>query len=272
MTHIKVTFVIEGDTSGDMLIALLADSGYDGFEETGDALLAYISEEQFDASELKRLAGLAGAPYTTEVIPAQNWNALWESNFQPVIVDGICTIRASFHDIPVATPYDIRITPKMSFGTGHHATTRQMIIAMHGMKLKGKQILDFGTGTGVLAVFASMMGAAHVVAIDNDEWSVENALENVANNGCGNIAVHQGSLEDIAADKYDVILANINRHILLHYMNDLVARLKTGGTILMSGLLTNDREIIAEAATGAGLQVVSMSELNDWIAILFDKK
>ncbi|MFI5196733.1 MAG: 50S ribosomal protein L11 methyltransferase, partial [Chitinophagales bacterium] len=197
MRYIKVTFLITGEPESEMLMAMLADAGYDGFEETENELLAYIEELKFHEDELTALAGASGMTYRTEIIPAQNWNALWESNFEPVVVKDFCTIRAHFHDINTDTPYNITITPKMSFGTGHHATTQQMIMLMKDIPFAGCSVLDFGTGTGVLAILAEMLGAKQVLAIDNDEWSVENARENIERNYCKNIIVEKGSLEDI---------------------------------------------------------------------------
>ena len=271
MQYIKVIFKNSAGEVADMLIALLSDAGFNGFEETENDLFAYIGETEFSPGILETIAGGLGVSYETEIIAPQNWNALWESNFQPVIVAGVCTIRAHFHDIEVSTPYEIVITPKMSFGTGHHATTQQMILQMKDMELSGRSVLDFGTGTGVLAILAEKLGAAKVLAIDNDIWSIENAAENIIRNSCKNISVQQGSLEDIAPGKFDVILANINRHILLQYMTDLYSRLNSGGTILMSGLLMEDKDIICTAASGVGFLFKHMTEQNNWISLLFQK-
>ncbi len=272
MKHVKITFKIQPGTDSDILVARLADIGYDGFEETETELLAYISEADFNENELKTVADNSQVEYVTEIIPEQNWNALWESNFQPVIVDGFCTIRAHFHDITVTTPYDIIITPKMSFGTGHHATTQLMMAMMKDMPLKGSEVLDFGTGTGVLAILAEMLGAAKVLAIDNDPWCIENSIENAERNKCKNITVQIGSLEDAPPHREDVILANINRHILLHYMAGLYERLKSTGMILMSGLLTEDEPVVIEAALKAGFSFIKGQEQNGWIALLFRKE
>ena len=272
MQHIKVTFATPVQETADMLIALLSAAGFDGFEETDNELLAYVAAASFDPEEVATIAGMQGVDYKTETIESQNWNALWESNFQPVVVAGLCTIRAHFHTIAVTTPYEIVITPKMSFGTGHHATTQLMMMLMAGMDMKGKSVIDFGTGTGVLAILAEMLGAAPILAIDNDSWSVENAIENTQRNNCKHITVQQASLEDIADGTCSVLLANINRHILLDHMPALYNRLNHGGTILMSGLLVADQEIILDAATAAGFKFDKVQELNGWIAMLFDKK
>ena len=271
MQYIKITFQdITTDTS-DMLIASLAEAGFEGFEEAEKTLYAFMPMPQYAQEQLDAIATQYSVAYETEMIPAQNWNALWESNFQPVTVDGFCTIRAHFHDLEVTTPYEIVVTPKMSFGTGHHATTQLMILMMRNLPFKGASVLDFGTGTGVLAILAEMLGASSITAIDNDVWSVENAIENTERNGCIRIEVAQGSLEDIPVETVDIILANINRHILLQYMPALYQRLNRGGSILMSGLLVADEEIIVAAATESGFQFVQMKERNGWIALLFVK-
>ncbi len=271
MRYVKARFKNVTPEVSDMLIAMLSEIGYDGFEEGENELLAYTGEEAFKAAELDAVAGALGVSFETEAIAQQNWNALWESNFQPVIVDDVCTIRAHFHDIEIKTPYEIVITPKMSFGTGHHATTQLMMLQMNDIDIKGKSVLDFGTGTGVLAIFAEMLGAANIFAIDNDEWSVENAIENIARNKCGNITVKQGSLEDVPATKWDIILANINRHILLQYMTTMYSLLDDNGVLLLSGLLAEDKEIIAGSAAGTGFGLVKVTQIDNWISIQFDK-
>jgi len=271
MQYIKVTFKLSTGTSADILIALLSDAGFDGFEEAENELLAYIGKNEFRQDTLADIAAKQEVAYYTEVIEPQNWNALWESNFQPVIVEDFCTLRAHFHTIDVTTPYEIVITPKMSFGTGHHATTQLMIMLMKNIPFAGKAVLDFGTGTGVLAILAQKLGAAKVMAIDNDIWSVENAMENTVRNNCDGIIVKEATLDEIGDDKYDIILANINRHILLRYMVSLYVHLNFGGAILMSGLLLEDKEIILKSAADAGFKYKQMSEKNNWIAIVFDK-
>jgi ribosomal protein L11 methyltransferase len=254
-----------------MLIAQLSEIGYEGFEEAGDELYAYIPTEIYDETTLTPITSSFGMDYSSEMIPEQNWNELWESNFEPVVIEGLCTIRADFHHIAINTPYEIIITPKMSFGTGHHATTHLMMEAINKLGVKGQNVLDFGTGTGVLAILAEKLGAASITAIDNDEWAVTNALENVTANGCTHIHVSQGSLEQVAYTGFNVILANINRHILLEYMKSLHDKLAPAGTILMSGLLEDDEKIIVEAAANVGLQNKAVTRRNGWIALLFAK-
>jgi ribosomal protein L11 methyltransferase len=270
MRYIKVLFLVRDVTLKEILMAQLSEINFEGFEETDAELLCYIPETEFDKQELTTIADGNGIKFTTEVIEPKNWNEEWERNFEPVIVKDFCTVRADFHTMAVTTPYEIIITPKMSFGTGHHATTQLMLEQMRHLNLTGKNVLDFGTGTGILAIMAEKLGAASILAIDNDEWSVENTVENAERNHCSHLTVKQGSLE-ITTAPFDIILANINRHILLHYMADLYKLLPTGGTILMSGLLVNDKDIITGAAGNMGFTYIEVKEQNGWIAILFGK-
>lgn len=271
MQHKKITFTnITAETS-EILVAMLADLDYTGFEEGEGTLAAYITEDIFEPAALAAIAGSMDAAYHVEDIAPQNWNALWESNFQPVVIEGICTIRADFHDIAVTTPYTINITPKMSFGTGHHATTRLMMQLINGNNMAGKRVLDFGTGTGVLAIFAAYRGAQHVLAIDNDEWSVENAAENVARNNCSDIEVKSGSLEAVNTGGWQVILANINRHILLQYMAAMYSLMDKDALLLLSGLLVDDEGVIKDAAQQAGFTHSKTITENGWIAMKFSK-
>lgn len=269
MVHTKVVFAVNSAEQSDMLLAQLLTLGFDGFEESDGRLLAYIDSVQFDESAINSLATELGISFETEAVPSQNWNEVWESNFSPVVVEGFCTIRADFHDIKVDTPYEIVITPKMSFGTGHHATTQLVMLMMKDVQMKGLSVLDFGAGTGVLAIMAEKLGAGQIMAIDNDDWCVENATENIARNKCTQIIVKKGSLE--IADNYDMILANINRHILLHYMPMLATKLVHGGLIIMSGLLVEDREIITSSAENNGFKSTRYMEQNGWIALEFIK-
>lgn len=254
-------------TKREVLIARLSAEGYNGFEETDESLLAYIDGADFNTETLQLIASEYEVPYDVETLGHQNWNAEWEKNFQPVIVDGFCTVRADFHQLDIATPYEIIITPKMSFGTGHHATTKLMITRMQHIDFAGKDVFDFGTGTGILAILAEKLGAKYVLAIDNDEWSFENSQENVQRNNCNIIEVQQGSMEHITPKEYDVILANINRHILLHYMPELHKSVKTGGILLMSGLLTEDEGIVKTAAEAVGFSGIETNTLNGWITL-----
>jgi ribosomal protein L11 methyltransferase len=271
MQYYKIGFNTTEQELKDVLIAILGELEYEGFEETEDALFAYIEEKKFDKDKLEEIAGQYGLSFDITSIPQQNWNISWEQNFQPVIVNGFCTVRADFHKIKVETPYEIVITPKMSFGTGHHATTQLVMTEMQHIDFKGKAVFDFGTGTGILAILSEMLGAKSVLAIDNDEWSYENVIENIERNHSTNITVKKGSIEDIGNYKYDMILANINRHILLHYMKMMYEKTEKDGNILMSGILTEDVEIVQKAAEKEGFLFVKRAELNNWVLLVFKR-
>ena len=269
MQNIKITFNNIDEDNQHILIARLSEIGFEGFEQMEESLFAYIHKEKFNDGELQDAAG--SLSYQTEAIAPQNWNEVWESNFEPVFIDDFCTIRADFHLLKVATPYEIIITPKMSFGTGHHATTQLMVGLMKDMDIKGKQVLDFGTGTGVLAILAEKMGAYYVLGIDNDEWSIENATENLKRNNCTKTTVLQVTDEHLPPLTHDIILANINRNILLQYMAELYRDTKVGGTVLLSGLLIEDKDIIMQAAVNERFVFNEYRELNKWIAMSFKK-
>ncbi|MBC7553495.1 MAG: 50S ribosomal protein L11 methyltransferase [Taibaiella sp.] len=268
MTSIKIKFNNVNEEQQEILVAQLAETGFEGFEQQDDTLFAYIDAERYNEEEL---AGIAGLNFEKEVIDPQNWNQLWESNFEPVIIDEFCTIRADFHTLEVTTPHEIVITPKMSFGTGHHATTQLMIMLMKNIDFKEKQVLDFGTGTGVLAILAEKLGAYYVLGIDNDEWCVTNANENLERNGCTKTTVMQVTDPHLPGIVHDIILANINRNILLQYMPELFLNTRRGGMILLSGLLREDGDIVAQAAASAGFNFIERRELNNWIALAFKK-
>ncbi len=244
--------------------------GFEGFEEEAGQLLGYVVEDLYDKILVDEIAAQYSLTYSVTIIEAQNWNAQWESNFQPVIIDGFCTIRAAFHMLDVQTPYQVLITPKMSFGTGHHATTQLMLMQMRDIDLTQKKVLDFGTGTGILAIMAEQLGAKSVLAIDTDEWSYENAKENVIQNNCSHIYVVRSTLLD-DGEQYDIILANINRHILLENMQLLYKKTVGGGKAIMSGLMHADENIIVEAARNEGFQLFNVQKMGDWMLLAFDK-
>lgn len=262
----------------EIFIALLGEQGFEGFEEGHQQLAAYIPEENWNEEAVKELAHTYQATYTSQSIAQRNWNEEWEKNFEPVVVGNFCAVRAHFHAPIKDVAYEIIITPKMSFGTGHHATTFMMMDYMQQLNLVGKTVLDFGTGTGILAILAAMKGAAEVVAIDNDDWSVENAVENIAVNRqrqeappVNNIILEKAdSLEKFTV--FNVILANINKHVLLANMGAIKQHLTQDGVIVMSGLLAGDREDIETAANNNGLKIVGQKQQNAWIALQLTAK
>ncbi len=253
----------------DILIAQMAAFGFEGFEENDSDIVASAEDGVVEVEQVDEWLNESGIPYEKAVTPGQNWNALWESNFSAVVVDDFAGIRAHFHQPNPGVQYDIQITPKMSFGTGHHATTRQMIELMRNLPIFGSRVFDFGTGTGVLAILAAKMGAITVEAIDNDEWSIANAAENMQVNRVEEkIKLRlSDTLEGIPPS--DIVLANINKHIILRFLPGLKGILKENGYLVLSGLLNDDEEEVEQAAGTAGLVKVKQSELNNWIALVF---
>lgn len=236
-----------------------------GFEQTDESLNAYFEEPSFRKEEILKM--LEGYQYTLSEIDEKNWNAEWEENFQPVVVDDFFAVRAHFHQPITTVEHEIIITPKMSFGTGHHATTYMMVQQMKDLDFTNKTVFDFGTGTGILAVLAEKLGATSITAIDVDDWSIENARENAEQNQCHKISLSLTS--NLPDDSFDILLANINRNVILAYMNLLVKRIKNGGLVLLSGLLATDEDDIVQAAVSAGLRLVKMKEKAGWLSLLF---
>ena len=279
MNHLQVTIPAADPALQEMLIALLSTIGYEGFEQQDDALQAFIPEAQFDAEALDQL--LQGVPgrlpqpgarlsYSTVRLEERNWNEEWEKNFQPVQVEGFCAIRAHFHAPVRGVIHELVITPKMSFGTGHHATTYMMLQAMKDLDFQGRRVLDFGTGTGVLAILAERLGARQVLAIDNDDWSIDNASENVAANHCTRITVRK--YDSIpAGEPFDVILANINKHVIVSQLAVMEQQLAPEGVILLSGLLTTDIEDIENEAVKNNLSISLRMTKGSWICLRGEK-
>lgn len=251
----------------EILISQLSDLGAEGFEQTDGYLLAYFNENIFKSYEINEL--LKGYSFTTDTIKEKNWNEVWESNFQPVIVDDFCAIRAEFHESIKNVEHEIIITPKMSFGTGHHATTYMMIEQMRVIDFRNKTVFDFGTGTGILAILAEKLGAAKITAIDVDDWSISNGKENIERNNCSRISVNLSS--QIPDKKFDVILANINRNVILNYLPQLNSCLNENGCLLLSGLLSSDEKDILEAVNKEKLMLSKRIERNNWISLAFIK-
>ena len=250
----------------DLITGILSEAGFDGFEEEQHKLHAYINAELFDEATAKALLQPHGVSFSVELIPGKNWNDEWEKNFKPVFVKNFCCIRASFHPPVLGIKHDIVITPRMSFGTGHHATTYLMLQQMENINFKNKFVLDFGTGTGVLAILAEKLGASDILAIDNDKWSIENAGENIRENNCLKIRIVESGNID-STGQSDIILANINRNVLIDQMANLSQHLKKEGVLLMSGLLSGDRPKFETAAMDSGLKVKEENEMEGWIVL-----
>lgn len=266
MDYIKITFTDLQPEQREILIAQLADAGYEGFEEKDTGLDAFINSKSFDKLILNEISFKYQTPYTKEKIAETNWNKVWESNFEPVIVNDYVAIRADFHKPISNTQFEIVITPKMSFGTGHHATTHMMIELMKEIDFNGRSVLDFGTGTGILAILAERSGAKNIVAIDNDDWSITNAEENFKKNNCNKIILKKAS-DATSEIKFDIIVANINKNIILENLVLIKEQLNKGGQILLSGLLESDNEEILTVSSQLHLKLKKKLIRNNWIAL-----
>ena len=268
--HIQITFSDLQPEQQDLLIAHLAEAGYDGFEEAEHELKAFIKEMDFDKLLLQEIAYKYQLAFSEQLIPEQNWNAEWEAGFQPVVIKNFLAIRAEFHEPVPAVELEIIITPKMSFGTGHHATTLLMIEAMLEIDLRGKKVFDFGTGTGILAILSEKSGASEVMAIDNDDWSIANAKENIDRNHCMKIRLDQAD-KIKTGETYDVILANLNKQAILENFSAMVSCLKPGSLLLLSGLLESDETEIDSIARDFHLEVCGKTSNKNWICLVFNR-
>ena len=253
----------------DILIAELGELGFESFMETGEGLLAYIRKNEWNSEYLERVTALKNPEfrisYQESEVDQQNWNVQWEESFEPIILGRYCAVRAPFHPVP-DVKYDILITPKMSFGTGHHETTHMMLQFILKNEMSGKSVLDMGCGTGVLAILAAKKGASSVHAVDVDHWSYLNALENTELNGHPEIVVSEGDVNSLGKDKFDIILANINRNTLLNDIPGYVSRLKKGGILILSGFYKQDLPVISEKCAASGLSFQENLQNNDWVS------
>ena len=253
------------------IMALLSEEEFEAFEETENGLDAYIAEDKFDEPVAKAIISNYTSDISINVHAPRNWNAEWEQQYQPVVVEDIIGIRASFHPPLQDVQTEIIITPKMSFGTGHHATTWQMLKMMSEMDFRGKEVFDYGTGTGVLAVYAELLGATKVLAMDIDDWCIENTIENSLVNQCETIQAVQGEAPP-ADQNFDFILANINRHILLENMVAMAGSLIQGGLLLISGFYAEEDHLLISSAEKQGMVLEKNSEKSGWSCLQFRKK
>lgn len=272
MNYLKLTIETEDVSINDILVARLADYDFNGFSEEDENLVAYIEEaacsKELEA-DLNALTAKYNLTISRTILEDQNWNAKWESDYEPVLVDDFCAVRATFHEPIETVEHEIIVTPKMSFGTGHHATTYMMMKQMQDLKFEDCMVFDYGCGTGVLAILAQKLGAKESDAIDIDSWAYENTVENVEINACTDqINVYCGEIDAAPLKKYDVILANINRNVILNTMDEMASRLKEGGHLLTSGFLEADVALVLEAAAKHGLKLVRKLEREQWRCLM----
>ena len=273
--YIEYTFTITPkEPASEILIAELGSLGFESFVETEHGVIAYIQKDDHSLTVLEDIYILSSNEFsishTQKEVAQTNWNAEWEKNFTPIQVNDLVSIRAPFHENP-NLQYDIVIEPKMSFGTGHHETTHMMIQHLLVLDLKDKKTLDMGCGTGILAIFAEMKGAKPIDAIDIDNWCYENSIENVKRNNCSEISVYEGDSSLLHDKKYDVIIANINRNILLADMEIYTNCLNDKGVLLLSGFYKEDISIIDDEVSKYNLKLEKTIERNNWVALKYNK-
>jgi len=278
MSNIYLGFHFKVDPKelgSEILVAELGEKPFESFIETELGVIAYIQKEFYTKDVLDDIFILTSPEFTIsyhiEEIEPVNWNEEWEKNFNPIDVDGICYVRAPFHEKTTAK-YDIIIEPKMSFGTGHHETTHMMIQHLLATDVTNKKTLDMGCGTAILAILAEMKGAKPTDAIDIDNWCYLNSIENIERNNCTNITVYEGNASLLVDKNYDLILANINRNILLNDMEQYAKCLNPNGILFLSGFYTEDMPAITECCKMNKLTYINKLERNNWVSLQFHKK
>ena len=298
--YIQIAFDFENQDQFEMLVAQLSNLGFEGFNEEEHATSinngigmssvlgtnagfgqgaghckTFMLQQDFNENnieiELNNIFSVYNLKYSKSIINEENWNVIWESNFEPVRVGDFVGIRASFHpSFEPKVQYEIQITPKMSFGTGHHATTFSVMQLMENLDFTQKSVYDFGTGTGILAILAEKLGAKEVLAVDNDPWCIENSEENILANRCSKITIRQVN-SAIQPRVFDIIIANVNRHIIEANMEELSQVSNSNSTLVLSGLLIEDQEDIIKLASRNNWQFKQAQPLNGWVSLLFNK-
>lgn len=276
MFHTRLKVLCDSEFS-EMLQAEIAEAGFDTFMEIESGFEAYAEQETFDKEVLheilNRYKQFTPITFYQDKIEKRNWNEEWEKSYEPVLVGDQVIIRAAFHQPDKQYPFDIIVTPKMSFGTGHHQTTHLMVKTQLEIDHKNKVVMDAGSGTAVLAIMASKLGAKKVEAFDIDEWSVPNGRENAEVNHCNNVNIRQGKISDLTfEDDFDIILANINKNILLEEMHQYAAYLKPGGLLLLSGFYEKDIPDLLVEGAKYNLSQVKSHEREQWVSLLLSKK
>ena len=274
MNYIELKLNVNPEFS-DIFMAELGEIGYETFTEESDSLNAYITENIFSENALdkimERYLGMTPISYSYKTLEKKNWNEEWEKNYEPILAaNGRVRVRANFHEPDPTVDYELLINPKISIGTGHHETTSMVLSLQIDINHKNKKVLDVGCGTGILAIFASKLGASEVAGFDIEEWVVENSQENSQLNDCQNIIIRQGTIEDEPVEKYDIILANINRNILMRDIPKYVEFMKPApSTLVVSGFYIHDITDIDDVAKDAGLVKTKMESKNNWAAVVF---
>ncbi|MCX6235856.1 MAG: 50S ribosomal protein L11 methyltransferase [Bacteroidetes bacterium] len=272
--ELRLLFSPQDNLSG-ILTAQLMEAGFEGFEETAEGLLSYIPSDKFDVTAIKQLAIFKNKGSDIHIdwrtVEEENWNELWEASYDPVIFPGKCAIRAPFHQKTNGVRFDIIIEPKMSFGTAHHATTAMMITLLFEFPPKDLTVVDMGCGTGILAILASRFGAREVTAIDNDIWAYENTLSNIEKNNAPPITVYHGDATCLTNRHFDMVLANINRNILVNDIPAYAESLNSKGLMLISGFYEKDLRAIRDLSEQHSLNFVKSIADGEWLAAVFIK-
>lgn len=269
MNYKEVAFTLDTlEPWRDIVIAQLGELGYESFEEDMEGFKAWIPQAEFDESKLVELktlhAGVCGISWSSKDLQDKNWNAVWEENFTPVLIDDKVFIRAEHHASVEDVDHEIVIQPRMAFGTGHHATTTMMVKACLSNEMLGKSVCDLGCGTAVLAILASRMGGTRVVAIDNDANAVDNAKRNCIRNETPEVHVEIGVIDAVKGHQYDIILANIQRNVLVEGMNTMAEALNVGGLLYLSGFILDDVDAMKESIIANNMQVVEQDSIGEW--------
>lgn len=277
MNYIELSVEISPLEIGrEITVAELAELGFESFNDFDKGVKAYIQEDEFSKEAVKEISIFKNEEfkvnYTINLIEDKNWNEVWELSFEPINVNNQCFIRAPFHEVRNDIQFNIEIEPKMSFGTGHHETTHLMIEELLEMEMDGKNVLDMGCGTGVLAILAEFKNAKNICAIDIDEWAYENTIENISRNNCKKIEALKGGAELLNNKKFDIIIANINRNILLNDMETYLSCLKENSDLLLSGFFSSDKEILLDEAKKYDAYLSNENNKNDWTLLHLKRK
>lgn len=276
MAWLELSFAIADENTADLLADALSDIGFNSFETTDGMLRAYVDEDSFDRRMVEQVLQ---APFfktvewtSTQPMPEKNWNEVWESNYEPVVINQQCRVRAPFHQPDDTFAFDLIIEPRMSFGTAHHETTSLVMQLMFRYSPAGRKVLDMGCGTAILAILAMKMNATSAVAIDNDEWAFSNAIDNVAINNVSRVSVELGDARNLSCRTFDYILANINRNILLADMRLYADSLLSSGYLIISGFYEHDLQVIHQEAVSNCLTYVEHISRNNWVAAVYYKR